>query len=222
MMNLSEHLCMLGEKERLTRHACLAFLFPGPDPSIACRMFNTLMGERPQIELTLYRCDFGFSSVSGAWKRHGCDATSTANDGSAALDEGPVPKLAGRLLQLGLRVHHDRSVPGDGFPEAVLDEQKPDSFFAGLDRYLVATVEENERHRTPAMRSETTPTLRTHKQKHGVRFRPASSCTTPGDPDVDLTLDRAVVIDGLGYLGSLDVLVARCRLQHLWRPLSLR
>ena len=35
--------------------------------------------------------------------------------GSGALDEGPVPKLAGRPLQLGLRVHHDRR----RVPEAV-------------------------------------------------------------------------------------------------------
>ena len=46
----------------------------------------------------------------------------------------------------GLRVHHDQSVPSDGFSKRFpRDEQKPDSFFAGLDCYLAATVEENER-----------------------------------------------------------------------------
>ena len=38
--------------------------------------------------------------------------------GSGAFDEGPVPKLAGRPLQLGLRVHHDSTTGSrSGFPE---------------------------------------------------------------------------------------------------------
>ena len=66
------------------------------------------MGERPQIELTLSCSDFGFSRVSGAWKRNGCDATATAHTAQALS----MKKLAGRPLQLGLRVHepvHSRS-----------------------------------------------------------------------------------------------------------------
>ena len=68
------------------------------------------------------------------------------SDDSAALDEGPISKLANGLLQLGLRVHHDGSIPGDGLPKRFpRDEQKPDSLFASLNRDLIATVEENER-----------------------------------------------------------------------------
>lgn len=118
----------------------------GPDPPVLRVGCSTPEGKRPQIELILSRSDFRFSS--GLWrrKRHGCDTTATANDGSAALDEGPGPKLAGRLSQLGLRIHHDRSVPRGGFPKRFSrDEHKPDSLLAGSDRYLIATVEEHAR-----------------------------------------------------------------------------
>ena len=37
----------------------------GPDPRYCVADVQHLMGERPQIELTLYRSDFGFSS--GLW-----------------------------------------------------------------------------------------------------------------------------------------------------------
>jgi hypothetical protein len=53
----------------------------------------------------------------------------------------PSSKLARSLLQLGLRVHHDRSIPGDGVPERFpRDEQKYRILlFASLDRDLIAT-----------------------------------------------------------------------------------
>ena len=55
-------------------------------------------------------------------------------------------KLTNGLLQLGLRVHRDWSIPGDGPPKRLpRDEQKPDARFASLGRGLIATVEENER-----------------------------------------------------------------------------
>ena len=91
-----------------------------------------------------------FRKVCGAGSIR-CD-NCNSNDGSIALDEGPVPKLASRLSQFGLRVH-ERSIPRDAFSKRFpRDEQKPEPFFAGLDRYLVATVEENERAIAGAVR----------------------------------------------------------------------
>ena len=58
----------------------------------------------------------------------------------------PVPQLADGLLQLGLRVHDDRSIPGDRLPDRLArDEQEADAFVAGLNRHLIAAVEENQR-----------------------------------------------------------------------------
>jgi hypothetical protein len=112
--------------ERLTLRARLTFLSRGPVPRYCVSDVQHLMGERPQIELTLYRSDFGFSSGLSRWKRNGCDGTATANNGSAALDERPS-RSSRALLQFGLRVHHDRSVPSDGFPKQFPQDEHPSS-----------------------------------------------------------------------------------------------
>jgi hypothetical protein len=58
-------------------------------------------------------------------------------------------------LQLGLRVHNDRSVPGHGlFERLPRDEQKPYSFLARLDGDLIAAVEQDERAIAGALADE--------------------------------------------------------------------
>src|SRR6516162_11136243 len=65
---------------------------------------------------------------------------------SPVLDEGAVVELGHCLLQLRLGVHHDRAIPGDRFLDGLArDEEKPDAVVAGLDRDLVAAVEEHQR-----------------------------------------------------------------------------
>jgi hypothetical protein len=78
-----------------------------------------LMGERPQIELTLYRSDFGISSGLWRWKRNGCDATATAHTAQALSMKVPSRSSRAACRSWAVRVHHDRSLPGDGVPEAV-------------------------------------------------------------------------------------------------------
>ena len=57
-----------------------------------------------------------------------------------------VAQLAHRLLQLGLRVHHDRPVPGDRLLDRLAGhQQEADALLAGLHRDLVAAVEHDER-----------------------------------------------------------------------------
>ncbi len=61
-------------------------------------------------------------------------------------DERPVAQLGDGLLELGLRVHDDGPVPGDRLPDRPSRHQKePDALLAGLDRHLIAAVEEDER-----------------------------------------------------------------------------
>src|SRR6201996_9278431 len=61
-------------------------------------------------------------------------------------DKRPLPELGEGLLQLGLRVHHDRAVPGDRLLDRLAgDEQEADALFAGLHRHFVAAIEQNER-----------------------------------------------------------------------------
>src|SRR5262245_56571670 len=65
---------------------------------------------------------------------------------SVALDKSPIPQLARCLLQLGLRVHNDGPVPGDGFLKGLArHEQEAHAFLAGLHSDLVAAIEENKR-----------------------------------------------------------------------------
>ena len=74
-----------------------------------------LMGEVPQIRIDALPQRFRIFVGSLA---HGSPTAAMQLQrayGSGALDEGPVPKLAGRPLQLDLRVHHDRR----RVPEAV-------------------------------------------------------------------------------------------------------
>ena len=71
------------------------------------------MGERPQIELTLYRSDFGFLSVSGAWKRNGCDAIATAHTAQALSMK--VPSRSSRAARCNWACVF--ITIGDGFPK---------------------------------------------------------------------------------------------------------
>jgi hypothetical protein len=57
----------------------------------------------------------------------------------------PVTR-AERLLEFLLRVHHDRTVPSNGFLHWLpRDQDEPDSFLACLYLYLITSVEENKR-----------------------------------------------------------------------------
>src|SRR5215471_20763040 len=65
---------------------------------------------------------------------------------SAVLDEGAVAQLGDGLLQLGLGVHHDRPVPGDGLLDRLArDQQETDALLARLHGDLVAAVEQHQR-----------------------------------------------------------------------------
>ena len=65
---------------------------------------------------------------------------------SDALDEGPILKLAHRLLQLGLCVHDDWSIPRHRFLEAACRRRAEIGFLvSGFNCHLIAAVEENER-----------------------------------------------------------------------------
>src|SRR5580704_8717399 len=65
---------------------------------------------------------------------------------TALSDKCPGAQLTERLLQLGLRVHHDRPMPGDGlFDRFARHQKEANSLIAGLHRYLVAAVEQYER-----------------------------------------------------------------------------
>ena len=65
---------------------------------------------------------------------------------SLRLQEGPLLKLVECLLELFLRVHDDRTVPGHGLLERLAgDEQESDALVPGLHRDLVAPVEEDQR-----------------------------------------------------------------------------
>src|SRR5262245_22498529 len=65
---------------------------------------------------------------------------------SALADERPIAQLGDRLLQLGLGVHHDRAIPSNRLLDRLArDQQEPDALVAGLDRDLVAAVEQHER-----------------------------------------------------------------------------
>ena len=87
----------------------------GPDPPVLRGGCSTPDGRKAtnRIDALPQR----FRLFVGLWRmeaqRLRCNCNSAY--GSGALDEGPVPKLAGRPLQLGLRVHHDRR----RVPEAV-------------------------------------------------------------------------------------------------------
>src|SRR5215469_3010799 len=61
------------------------------------------------------------------------------------FQECSFPKFLICLLELGLCVHYDWPIPGDGLLEWFSrDEQKPNSFISGLDRYLIAAIKEDE------------------------------------------------------------------------------
>src|SRR5579883_517450 len=60
-------------------------------------------------------------------------------------DEAPLPELSHGLLQLRLRVHHNRTVPRDRLLQRPSrDKQKSDAFVACRDRNLVAAFEQDE------------------------------------------------------------------------------
>src|SRR5271166_5059190 len=65
---------------------------------------------------------------------------------SLRLQECPPLKVLECLLELLLGVHHDRSVPRDGFLKRFSrEEEKPDPFVTRLHRNVVAPVKEYER-----------------------------------------------------------------------------
>src|SRR6185437_2472003 len=65
---------------------------------------------------------------------------------TAGLDERARAHFGHRLAQLGFRVHHDRAVPRDGFFNRLAGhEKKADAVLAGLDRDLVAAIEQQHR-----------------------------------------------------------------------------
>jgi len=57
-----------------------------------------------------------FLRASGTRKRRGTMQLQHRNGDSAALDEGPISQLASGPAALGLRIHRDWSIPGDGLP----------------------------------------------------------------------------------------------------------
>src|SRR6516165_6505328 len=62
------------------------------------------------------------------------------------LQKRPLLQLLKRLLKLLLRVHHDRSVPGDRLLKRLArNQQEANPFVSGLNADLVATVEQDER-----------------------------------------------------------------------------
>src|SRR5262245_55730593 len=65
---------------------------------------------------------------------------------TAFLDERARAQFGERALQFLLRVHHDRSVPGDWlFERATGEKQEPDALITRLHDDLVSTVEQHER-----------------------------------------------------------------------------
>src|SRR5262245_24379697 len=93
---------------------------------------------------------------------------------SPVLDEGAVAQLAHRLLQLGLRVHHDRAVPGDRLLDRLArDQEKAGALLAGLDRHLVAAVEQHERAVAGALAHETLAPTVVLLGEHAERLRGA-------------------------------------------------
>ena len=122
-----------------------------------------------------------FRRVYGAGSVHGCDTTATANDRSAALDEGPVPKLAGRLSQLRPACSSRSVRTKRRVLEAVSPRRAETGFLLRRPGLLPRRHCRRERasdcrcvhgsglrchrspfrsaHRTAAMPSETTPTL---------------------------------------------------------------
>ena len=61
-------------------------------------------------------------------------------------DKRTAAQLGERLLQFGLRVHHDRAVPGDRLLDRLArHEEEANAFVAGLHRHFVAAVEDDER-----------------------------------------------------------------------------
>src|SRR5580700_5854050 len=88
----------------------------------------------------------GVAAICGMQWRGGFETRPDRHRKQRLLDERAGPQLGKSLLQFGLRVHHDRPVPGDRLLDRLAgDEEKADALFAGLHRDLVATVEQNER-----------------------------------------------------------------------------
>src|ERR1039457_5532855 len=66
--------------------------------------------------------------------------------GLLVADKAAVLQLAHGLLQLSLRIHHDRPVPRHRlFERFAGNQQKPDALRAGLDHDLVAAVKQHQR-----------------------------------------------------------------------------
>src|SRR5260370_10117819 len=64
----------------------------------------------------------------------------------AFFQEGAFLQFGEGLAELLLRVHDNRTVPGDRLFEGLAgNEEEADAFVAGLDHYFVAAIEEDER-----------------------------------------------------------------------------
>ena len=70
----------------------------------------------------------------------------SAAGGVTSPDKRTAAQLGERLLQFGLRVHHDRAVPGDRLLDRLAGhEEEANALVAGLHRHFVAAVEDDER-----------------------------------------------------------------------------
>ena len=156
---------------------------PLPSGNKPCRARSANRNSCPADQIPVLRVGYfsAFRRVYGAGSVHGCDTTATANDRSAALDEGPVPKLAGRLSQLRPACSSRSVRTKRRVLEAVSPRRAETEFLLRRPGLLPRRHCRRERasdcrcvhgsglrchrspfrsaHRTAAMPSETTPTL---------------------------------------------------------------
>lgn len=107
--------------------------------------------------------------VIGRAARHYDWATSKTS-GSAMSDERPLSDLGERLLQLGLRIHHDRPAPCHGLFEGLTrDEEEPDARGSRVYGDFIAPIEQDQR----MIACEIGHTLRPSDNvgRHGTRVR---------------------------------------------------
>ena len=104
-------------------------------PGIACRMFNT-RGQKATNRIDTPPQQFPLFAEFWRRKRHCCDTTATANDGSAAL-ESPAACRSSACVFITIGPYQAMG-SRSGFPET---SRNRISLLASLDRDLVATVE---------------------------------------------------------------------------------
>src|SRR5262249_10552699 len=92
----------------------------------------------------------------GAWRHSGASprvagtsppiTVAESLSSSDLPDERPLPEVGDGLFEFGLRVHHDRPVPGDRLADwFAREEEETDALLAGLSGDLIATIEDDER-----------------------------------------------------------------------------